>query len=181
MKLIDAILWLRHHPAVVHGDLDDFLARCERDLRQRSSEDAWRLAQRIAEARADDWHHHFGFHAEEAAVAQELCPDLARELRHMRPEVEGRHPADLLDPRLWEQVEPEGRAALLDFARWIADDARQRAWLDVVRFTKRRARGLDREGKLRHGRHWDELEGYGAAAARVYELLAHDYAEHAKH
>jgi len=181
MKLVDAILWLRHHPTVVHGDLDAFLARCERDLRQHSSEDAWQLAQQIAEARANEWHHHFGFHAEEAAVAQEICPEFARELRHMTPESEGRHPEDLLDPALWEQVEPEGRAALRDFARWIAEDARRRAWLDVVRFTRRRARSLDREGKLRHGRHWDDLEGYGEAAAHVYELLAHDYAEHAKH
>lgn len=181
MKLASAILWLRHHPTVVHGDLDAFLERCERDLRLHAGEDAWHRAQEIAEARAAEWHDQFGFHAEEAAVAQELCPELARELRSLEPAIEDRHPEDLLDPALWEQVEPEGRAALRDFARWIAKDAWHRAWREVMRFTRQRARSLDREGKLRHGRHWDDLEGYGKAAAHVYELLARDYEARARH
>ncbi|HVP30598.1 MAG TPA: hypothetical protein VMW35_15700 [Myxococcota bacterium] len=181
MKIVDAVLWLRHHPYVVHGDVDAFLSRCERDLRLHSSEDAWRLAKELAEARAHEWHERVGYHASEDAVAQEICPDFARELRRLEPRLEGRHAEDLLDPGLWEQIEPEGRAALRDFARSIADDARHRAWREVVRFTRHRGTTLDREGKLRHGHDWDDLEGYGHVAAHIFELLASDYDERAGH
>ncbi len=181
MNRDDVLRWLEQHPSSVFADPGSVVSRCERAVRRHAIEDAWLAAKRHAETRrkqfeAEGW----GNHASEAFVAEEVCHQIAYELRHREPLV-GREDAErLAGGNVHEVVDSDGWEVLV---RWIIDLARAQelaTWREVVRFTHRRGRELVHENHLshacdlEHARHYPEIAAQIAAAlARDYSLQAH--------
>jgi len=173
------VRWFEEHPRALHGNLDEVIDHCERSVRRHAREDAWLAAKRYASKRRHDWEEDVGAHASEAYVAREICGQLARELQEHEP-----HPGlgdedHLAGGPVKAAVERDGWEFLIP---WIMDMARHQeheTWLEIVRFTRRRARELIRSHHLSDDCSFDHSRCYGEIAARVTGLLEHEYSTHA--
>ncbi len=151
--------------------------RCERQVRSHASEDAWQRAREIAEEHLHHWEASFGIPASDAFVAQEVCHELARELRRREPEPGAE--ARRVSEAVLRALDPPARERLRD---WLLDLARReehRAWLEVVEFTDHLARNLIREGELKPDLRWDFEHSYSRTAERVTRILIREYEAHA--
>ena len=86
MERQDVVRWLESHPESVHANPRSLVDRCERELRGRVAEGAWRHAKEIAERHLHHWQGSFGLPASDDFVAREVCHELARDLRHHEPQ-----------------------------------------------------------------------------------------------
>jgi len=179
MPLDQAILWLRRHPEAIHGDLDPLLRRWEEEVRARAAERTWLAAKERAEAEAEEWTHHGGYHASEVWVASEVFPLFASELQAHPPQTERVAREAGIGAAALGEVEPEAWEAVDEFARAVAADACSRTWEEIVRFTRSRPREWAREGRLHEERDWDRMPSYPTAASRVLHMLADEFGAHA--
>jgi hypothetical protein len=171
--------WLRDHPDVVHGDVEEVVSRCERAVRRHAREDAWIAAKEWVTMRQHEWEESHGAHASEAFVAREVCRQLATELQRHEPTP---HPGDeehLAGAPVKSGLEQRGWEFLIPWIMELARAEEHRAWSEVVGHTKRRARDLIRQKHLSDDTHFDQTKCYGDVAARVAGILAEDYSEHA--
>lgn len=180
MNRDDVLRWLMQHPSSVYADPGSVISRCERAVRRHAVEDAWLAAKRYAEVRrrqfeAEGW----GNHASEAFVTEEVCHQIAYELRHREPLVEREDAERLAGGTVQGAVDGDGWEVLV---RWILDLARDQelsTWREIVRFTNRRGRELVRERHLSHDCDLEHTRHYPEIAAQVADALAHDYSLHA--
>jgi hypothetical protein len=175
----DVMSWLQTHPDAVHGNADELLERCEREVRRHAAEEAWLYAKAIALERIRYWAHSFGNPASEDFVAREVCHEMAGELEQLEPSVEEGSEDRLADRQALEAFEPEGRETLRCWIRDLAREEEHRVWLEIVRFTHRRGGALVREGRVGRDLTWDREHSYAKAAEKVTRILAQDYEEHA--
>ena len=179
MQRNEAILWLRRHPDAIHRDVDEFLRRCEEEVRARAAERTWLAAKERAEAEAEEWTHHGGYHASDAWVAKEVLPTFAKELEtHPPTDALLQGGARLEDASLGD-VEPEAREIVDEFTRAVAADACRRTWQEIVRFTRRCPREWTREGRVHEESHWERMPAYPTAASHVLHMLADEFEAHA--
>lgn len=178
MERQDVVRWLESHPESVHANPRSLVDRCERELRGRVAEGAWRHAKEIAERHLHHWQGSFGLPASDDFVAREVCHELARDLRHHEPQptaevrsvTEEMHGA--LDPPALEMLR-----------EWLGELARQeehRTWLEVVHFTDHLASRMAREGGLSAEAHWDFRHSYPRTAERIMRLMILEYETHAR-
>jgi hypothetical protein len=177
----DEILdWLRSHQENVRGDPEQVLERAEHDARCHAAQQAWLHAKKIAEDKLDGWRRaSLGSHAAEDTVALEFCHDLARELRHLEPALEGDEET-LVDPITLGAFDRKSRAQLRTWICEIAGAEEHRVWREIVRFTNARAKSLIRDGTMSTASGWEDTHSYTETAARLASILAHDYEEHAR-
>jgi len=179
MKREEMLDWMRAHREAIHGDPERILERAEHDACRHAAQHAWRHAKAIAEDEAESWGHCSpGSHAAEDTVARELCHDLARELRHREPHLDGDEA--LLDDDTLAALDEEARAQLRAWIGEIAGTEEHRIWHDVVRFTHGRAETLIREGAMSRTTGWDGTHFFSETAVRLAHILAHDYEEQAR-
>ncbi len=176
----DVLHWLEEHRDAVHGDPDALLARCEQAVRRHATEDAWVAAKRWAQRRqhefeAESW----GAHASEAFVANEVCHQLAWELRHHEPPIEPGAEEHLAGGPIQRSLGPDAWQVLASWVREIAAEQQHTVWREIVRYTDRRARSLIREQHLSRDCDLDHTRHYPEIAADVAAMLADDYSVHA--
>lgn len=171
--------WFEDHPHLVHGNVQELIARCEPTVRRHAREDAWLAAKRYVAERELEWHGDIGAHASEAYVARDVCSQLAYELKHHEPAVLKGDEEHLVGGTLKAALEPAGWDFLV---RWIMDLAREEehdTWLEIVRYTQRRARTLIAEHHLSADTRFDHTKCYGEVAPQIMEMLERDYSQHA--
>lgn len=178
MERAQILGWLESHREEVHGEPAEILDQFEEEVRKHAAEDAWLAAKRYVEARMHQWEHHWGFHASEAHVAREICPKLAAELRSHEPHVEAGDEEHLAGAALLRSLEPDARMRVIQWILEIAAEEEHKEWLEIVRFTRRRARGLVREGHVSSDSSWEGTQNYALKAAHVAQLLAQEYEAH---
>lgn len=180
MQRDDVLRWLLQHPTSVYADPASVIARCERAVRRHAVEDAWLAAKRHAEARRRQFEREgWGNQASEAFVTEEVCHQIAYELRHRKPQVEREDAAHLAGGTVQGAVDGDGWEMLV---RWILDLAQEQqlaTWREIVRFTNRRGRELVREQHLSSDSDFGQMRHYPEIAAQVAGRLAHDYSWHA--
>ena len=148
--------WFEAHPHLIHGDAHELVSHCE-----------------------PTGGNGLGAHASEAYVARDVCAQLAHELQHHEPDVRSGDEEHLAGGPLKAALEPEGWNYL---AGWILEVAREEehaTWVEIVRYTQRRARALIREHHLSADTRFDHTRCYGKIAPRIMELLARDFSQHA--
>ncbi|MCG8589122.1 MAG: hypothetical protein MJE66_07505 [Proteobacteria bacterium] len=175
MQRSDFLSWLEQHPDTIHGDPHSLCDRCEQEVTSHATEDAWLEAKRLIDERRELWEGSWGFHASEAFVARELCHTLARQLRANEPHVEDGDEERLVGAAVVEQLEPEAREQLKCWVHDLAESVEHRAWREIVRFTDRRAKSLEREGRISDDLTWEATHSYAESAAKVADILSHDY------
>lgn len=171
--------WFEDHPHLVHGNVQELIARCEPTVRRHAREDAWLAAKRYVAERELEWHGDIGAHASEAYVARDVCSQLAYELKHHEPAVLKGDEEHLVGGTLKAALEPAGWDFLV---RWIMDLAREEehdTWLEIVRYTQQRARTLIAEHHLSADNRFDHTKCYGEVAPQIMEMLERDYSQHA--
>jgi hypothetical protein len=151
--------------------------RCERQVRSHAEEEAWQRARAIAEQHLQHWAGSFGIPASDAFVAQEVCHELARELRRREPEPVAE--AQRLSEAVLRALDPATRERLRGWLIELARREEHRAWLEVVNFTDHLARNLIRGGELTPELHWDFDHSYSRTAERVTRMLIREYETHA--
>ncbi len=172
--------WFTNHPAAVHDAPEAVLKRCEHEVRQHAVENAWRHAHDIAMHRSDYWHDHWGAHASESFVAREVCRVLATDLVAREPVPQDGHDDEFVDGDVLCVLEADAREILLQYVHDLALGEEHRAWEDVLRFTRERGRALAGDEKFSSALTFERTHCYGETAARVMEILARDFAHHAR-
>jgi hypothetical protein len=177
MHTRDEVLgWLKSHPQTVHGDAAAVVSRCEYEVKRHAQADAWRCAREYMSHRRELWEKRGGYPISRSSfVAKELCQLFAHELAALHPRVDdgserslaGEGVVGLLEPSAWEEVR--------DWVHDLALEEEEKTWKQVVKFTRRSARGLpeQREGMEAD---WDTPDGtYGHAAAVIAAQLMDEY------
>jgi hypothetical protein len=179
MERSEILSWFEQHPGSLDEDRSEWVTRCERSIRRHAREQAWLAAKRYVEQRRRTHEGIAGAHASEAYVAREVCHQIADELERHEPEVRASDADTLAGGPSRHAVSDEAWVALIP---WILDVAKQEehaAWLEIVRFTDRRARELIRHHHLSDACDFDHSKCYGAVATRIERLLERDFAGHA--
>jgi hypothetical protein len=180
MRRDDVLRFLKQHPSSSHVDPAEIVERCERAVRRHANEDAWLAAKRYAERRRQQFESEgWGNHASEAFVAEEVCHQIAYELRSREPRFEIDDALHLAGGPVHDAVDAEGWEALVGWILELAREEEHATWREIVRFTDRRGRELVREKHLSHDCDLEHAPHYPEAAARVAAALAHDYSVHA--
>ena len=109
-----------------------------------------------------------------------MCQELAAELKRNEPVPEEGHGGDYVDEDVLMALEPEARAIVLEYVHDLARGEEHRAWLDVLRFTRERGRALARDDSFSSDLTFEGTHSYAETAARVMDVLAHDF-EHQAH
>ena len=173
---MDRILdWFHDHDDAVRGDPDRLIARAELAVREHADDDAWREARDYIEAKMHQWERGWGFHASDAYVALEVCPQLARQLRAHERHVQQGDEEHLVGRRLLAMFDPRGREVLREWALEVGEREHHRAWEEVVRYTRRRGRELVRSGRMPRNMDWESNENFAAKAATVASILAEEF------
>jgi hypothetical protein len=180
MERNEVLDWLTRHTEHIHDTPEQLLSRCETEVRQHAQEDAWLHARDIAEQHSHYWRHFWGAHASEAYVAREACRGLAEEFKHNEPTpVEG-HESDFVDDDVLSVLDPEARSIIFEYVHDLALGEEQRAWKEIVRFTRKRGRMLVREEHLSSDLSFDGTNVYSETAVRIMGILARDFQRHAR-
>ena len=180
MERLELENWLIHHPDSIHSDPDTLLDECEREIRDHAQRDAWVQAKEIAEQNLRRFEHGFvGYPASDTFVTREVCREIARELKHHEPIPDDQDAQAWLSEMLLDSLDPEARRMFLDWLRDLARAEEHLAWLEIVRFTSRRARGLIREGHMTDQCDWDLDHTYPIVAASVVKMLIAEFQTHA--
>jgi len=174
MRRNDVMKWLESHPRCVHGDARRLLDCCENAVRRRAEQDAWMHAKEIVEKQKETWEHAWGFHASEAFVAREVCHRFAVKMREMEPVVPEGGEEELAGESVMAAFEPEARSILRQWIHDLACEEEHHIWMDIIRFTDKRAVALDREGKLSWELTWSGAHPYTETAARIAGILSND-------
>ena len=172
------LLWLKGHPAAVHGNPDELMERFESEVRKHAEVDAWRAARAHVEERMHEWEQEWGLNSSEAYAAKQICPELARELQGMEPHFEKGDEPHLVGEELLRTLEPEARSTVEDWIRDVANVVEHRIWGEIVHYTKDRGRGLIREGRVSADTAFDHTATYGQQAARIARILVEDFEAH---
>lgn len=171
--------WFNGHPNLVHGSVRELMARCEPSIRRHAREDAWLAAKRYVAENEHVWDDALGAHASEVYVARDVCTQLADELKRHEPVPEDADADHLVGGVLKAALEPEGWAYL---TRWVVDVAKEEehnTWIEILRYTQRRARSLIEEHHLSADTRFDHTRCYGQIAPRIAAMLERDYSRHA--
>jgi len=177
MERVDIEKWFRVHPPASRVEVKELLDRCESAVRRHAQEDAWLAARDYARQRAHEWESEFGLPASEQFVTREVCDELSWELAHHEPVVQrgaedhlvGGAVRQALAPDEWEVIRP-----------WVLEQAaaeEHRTWMEIVRFTHRRAREIIRRNRFTLDAPWDEdaSHSYSTIAAHVAEILSREF------
>jgi hypothetical protein len=179
MERSEILNWFEQHPGTLEEDRSEFVTRCERSIRRHAREQAWLSAKRYVEKRRRAHQGLAGAHASEVYVAREVCHQIADELERHEPEVRAIDADQLVGGPYRQAASDEAWEALIP---WIVDVAQQEehaAWLEIVRYTDRRARELIRDHHLSSDCDFDHSKCYWAVAERIERLLERDFAGHA--
>jgi hypothetical protein len=179
MEREEVLQWLEKHPDAFEGDVGEFVARCERAVREHAREEAWLAARNYVEERRHEQERSSGARASEAYVAREVCHQLAYELRHHEPiprtedvdRLAGGSTRRALSGEAWQVLIP-----------WIVEVARKQeheTWTEIVAYTDKRARELISEHHLSNDCDFDHSVCFGTIAARIERLLESDFVDHA--
>ncbi len=180
MERGEVLDWLIRHTEYIHDVPERVLSRCETEVRKHAQEDAWLHARDIAEEHNQYWRHFWGAYASETYVAREVCRGLADEFKHNEPvPVEG-HESAFVDEDVLGVLDPEARSIILDYVHDLARGEEHRAWKEIMRFTRKRARTLAREEHLSSDVSFEGTHAYSETAVRVMGILAHDFQQHAR-
>jgi len=172
----EVVRWLEAHAGQVHGAVPAALvARCESEVRRHAAEHAWRAAEAYVEGRMHEWEHEWGQHATESAVAREVCPMLAQELKRREPHVQPGEAGALAGEEILRALEPEARAKVVEWVCELAQRIEHEIWREIVRFTKRDGRRMAKDGRASSDESWEATENYARQAAHVAQLLIADY------
>lgn len=180
MERNEVLDWLVRHTEHIHDIPERMLSRCEMEVKEHAQEDAWLHARDIAEEHNQHWRNSWGAHASEAFVAREVCKDLADEFKHSEPIPVDGHEGAYVDQDVLEVLDPEARTVVLDYVHDLARGEEHEAWAEVMRFTRERGRSLAREESLSSDVSYDETRSYSKVAARVMDVLAVDFQDHAR-
>ena len=180
MERREVLHWLEAHRELVHGPPGAVLAECEQEVRRHTREDAWLHAKAIADRQTERWDGSWGFHASEDFVAEEVCHQLAAQLRRLEPQpldgdeerLAGEHAVAILESEALDQLRP--------YLHELAANAEHQTWKEVLRFTGHRGRDLVREGRVSRERSWDSTRSYAITAATVTRILSQDFEAHAR-
>ncbi|HEM47408.1 MAG TPA: hypothetical protein ENO23_10245 [Alphaproteobacteria bacterium] len=172
----EIVRWLEQHPGQVHGEVPrEMVERCEDAVRRHAAEHAWAAARAYVEGRMHEWEHEWGQHATESAVAREVCPMLAAELKRREPHVQPGEERALVGDEILNALEPEARAKVAEWVRELAQQVEHKIWLEIVRFTRRDGRRMARDGRASSDDSWEATENYAHKAAHVARMLIDDY------
>jgi hypothetical protein len=175
----DAVLtWLKDHPAAVHGDPDELVARFEQEVRRHAEADAWRAARAHVADRMHEWEEQWGYHSSEAYAAKEVCPELAQELQRMEPHFEQGDEPHLVGEELLGTLEPEARRLVEDWVREVANDVEHKIWEGIVDHTREQGRDLARTGRVSSDTSFEHTAAFGQQAARIAKILLDELDAH---
>jgi hypothetical protein len=177
MERVDVERWLEVHPESVHADPRELLDRAEREVRAHAVEEAWLHARSIAAEHLRRYHESFGLPASDDFVANEVCHELARELRRREPSPRSR--TSLPSDNVLRALEPPARDRVAQWLDELARTEEHRAWVEVVHLTDQLARRLRHDGELSAELRWDFSHSYPRTAERVTRLLMEQYETHA--
>jgi hypothetical protein len=179
MERNEVLDWLVQHAQQVRDIPEQVLSRCEAEVKEHAQEDAWLHARDIAEEHNHYGRDSWGAHASEAFVAREVCKDLANEFQRNEPvPVEGLEGA-YVDEDVLGVLDPEARTVILDYVHDLARGEEHEAWMEVMRFTRKRGKTLAQEERLSSDLSFEETHAYSETAARVMDILASDFQHHA--
>lgn len=181
MERTDLEDWITHHPDSIHTDSRTLLDRCEDEAKDHAHRDAWIHAKEIAKKSLRRFEHGFGHPASDTFVTREVCHELARELKRNEPA-----PDDLdqgrdewLNRSLLDTLDSDARTMFRGWLNELAEKEEHSTWLEIVRFTDRRARVLIREAHMTDQCDWDLDHTYPMVAARVVKMLIAEFEAHA--
>lgn len=171
--------WFAHHPDSIHMQPDALLDRCETEVRDHATYDAWLHARDVAEESLHRFEGIFGLPASGAFVTREVCHEVARELKSHEPHPDEKLAAEWAGRAVLEALDDEGREHLRE---WLCDLARREehaAWRGIVHFTDHLARTLIRDMHMTADLDWDFDHSYPKVAARVARMLIREFEAHA--
>jgi hypothetical protein len=180
MKRTEIESWLAVHPESIHAPARGLLDRCESEIREHAEELAWTHARQVAEQSLHRFERGFGLPASEVFVTREVCHEIARELRRHEPHVDRRMESEWVSLAVLEALDPSARRMLRDWLFDVAEQEEHRTWLEIVAFTHKVARALIREARMTRTLDWDFDRSYPRLAARVTEMLIHEFEAHAR-
>lgn len=181
MDRIDIERWLDQHHDSVRGRSSDVLDRYETDVRHHAREVGWRHAREIADRSLRRFRSGFGLPASERFVAQELCHELARELRHHEP-----HPSHPVPESEWlgrdtlAALGPDARAKLAEWLEELADREEHEAWKEIVSFTDHFASTLIRRAHMTRELTWDFDRSYPRLAEKIGSMILREFEDHVR-
>ncbi|MBW1883853.1 MAG: hypothetical protein JRJ58_10025 [Deltaproteobacteria bacterium] len=179
MERIDLANWLTQHPEAIHADPNDLLEQMETKVRDRAHRDAWIHARDIAEQSMHRFERIFGNPASDTFVTQEVCHEIARELKHHEPHPDDEDADEWAGQAALDALEPEARLMLHHWLKELAEKEEHTAWLEIVHFTHHLARNLIRDGHMTSECDWDLDHTYPKIAARVTRMLIREFETHA--
>ncbi len=172
----EIVHWLEQHAGQVHGDVPAaVVSRCEKEVRQHAAEHAWLAAKAFVEGRMHEWEQKWGQHATESAVAREVCPMLANELKAREPSIDAGGAAALVGEEVLGALEPEARAKVVEWVRELAQQVEHEIWREIVKFTRRDGRQMAKDGRASSVEAWDDDHTYAQEAAHIAKMLMEDY------
>ena len=173
----DLLDWIRRTPGSVQGAPDEALDTVEHEVRRYARDLAWQRAIDIAHARGEAWSHRSrGMHCPEDWAACEFCAELASDLRMLEPVPEEGSEEEFAGKAHLARFEGEARSRVMAWVHDLAAEEEHAAWLDVIRFTKKRAYTWIEEGSISTEDRWDLTHSYTDAAVHASQLLERDYA-----
>jgi hypothetical protein len=171
--------YFQRNPLDNRLSVKELLDRCERAAIRHAREDAWLAAKAYALERARQWGSEWSQPAAERFVTSEICHELAWELRHHEPHPEPGSEEHLVGRLVKEALPAEAWAVIREWVLELAFAEEHRAWRQIVHFTGHRARHIIRSEGFTDEFSWEDDHQYGAIAAHVARILAHDYSLHA--
>ena len=175
MERVDIENWFRVHPPASRVEVKELLDRCESAVRRHAQEDAWLAARNYALQRAREWEGEFGLPASEQFVTREVCHELSRELAHHEPVVEPGAEDRLVGGTVRQALAPDEWEMIRAWVREQASAEEHRTWMEIVRFTQRRAGEIIQREHYTPDPIWDTAHFYPTIAAHVAQILSHDY------
>ena len=172
--------WIKHHPGSIHANSKALLDQGEHDALDHAHHDAWTQAKKIAEKSLRGFRGSNGYPASDAFVAREVCRELARELKlhEPTPDDPSGSEEEWVNRSLLDSLEPDAQPKFIEWIHEMAAKEEHATWMEIVRFTDRRAKGLIQERQLTDQCDWDLDHRYSIVAARVLKMLITDFEAH---
>jgi len=167
--------WFEHHPDLIHTQPEALLDRCEAEVKDHATYDAWLHAREIAEQSLHRFEGVFGLPASETFVTREVCHEIARELKSHEPHPDEKQAAEWAGQAVLGALDDEARDRL---RLWLCDLAvreEHAAWRSIVHFTDHLARTLIRDEHMTPELDWDFDRSYPVVAARVARMLIREF------
>ena len=167
--------WFAQHPDSIYTQPEVLLDRCEAEVRDHATYDAWLHAREIAEESLHRFERIFGLPASDAFVTREICHEIARELKNHEPHPDERQAAEWAGQAILDVLDDEARDQVRAWLCDLAEKEEHTAWRSIVHFTDHLAQTLIRDQHMTSELDWDLEHTYPQVAVRVAKMMIREF------